>query len=84
MPLYDIVKQMKLKGSGHKYTPQEIEKIVQKTRPELSLDFNTFTSTNKKAKFIDKDYGEYWVLPKSLLHTPNKSHPKRSNPSRAL
>jgi len=34
---------------------------------EVVLDENTYARTNKKAKFVDKLYGEWWALPKDVF-----------------
>lgn len=41
----------------------------------LSIDELTYIGTNKKAKFIDKDYGEWWCKPNDILM--GHAHDKR-------
>jgi hypothetical protein len=73
----DHPKRGKLKIS---LTVEEVERRIQESRPELTIDRTTFVNTVTKAKFVDSEFGEYWVIPRALLANPKKSHPKRSNP----
>jgi hypothetical protein len=44
---------------------------------EIALDASTYKNTQVKAKFIDKDYGEFWAKPSNILR-PRSHHPERS------
>ncbi len=64
-----------LKGKKSlKFTEQEIvEKL--KDRPYLSIDYSTYKSSGEKCRFIDSDFGDFWMSLESLLKT--KGHLKR-------
>jgi hypothetical protein len=52
-----------------------LDEIKKRIPPELTLDESTYDGTHKKAKFIHKDYGEWWITPNNLFtHSPQ--HPK--------
>lgn len=61
--------------------PKEVEKRIQeghgdvKPRPFISLDYSTYINRRTKARFIDKDYGEWWAQPAEVLG--GKCHMKR-------
>lgn len=42
----------------------------------VSLDEKTYKNTNTKCRFIDKDYGEFWNIPRHVIGR-SQSHPKR-------
>lgn len=50
---------------------------------EADIDYSTFTGMNQKCKFIDSQYGDWWVLPSNVVYNKSK-HPKRSNCIRIL
>lgn len=50
--------------------------IINKLPKYLKLETNTYKDTRTKALFIDDQFGEWWVLPSSVL--AGKKHPKRS------
>lgn len=60
-----------------KFTPEQVQNIIQETRPYLSLDFKTYTDRFTKARFIDSTYGEFWITPASLLYKQDSTHPFR-------
>lgn len=73
-----------IKGAGHKkrkgnpeYTVTDIKKYLE-NRPEITFDDSTFLKVTIKARFIDSEFGEWWVLPQSLMLNPNRRHPQRS------
>jgi hypothetical protein len=43
---------------------------------DVSIDESTYINTQIKCRFIDKDYGEWWTRPHSILRDKGK-HPKR-------
>jgi len=42
----------------------------------ISIDESMYVNTNTKCRFIDKDYGEWWAVPNSILNHGTK-HRKR-------
>lgn len=55
-------------------TLEEIIKRVKDVHGErVVLDASTFVLTNKKARFIDKEYGEWWAMPSKV--TLGQGHP---------
>lgn len=62
-----------------KLGPEDIEKIIKETRPFISLDHKTYKGRKEPAKFIDSDYGEFWITPQTLLYRREAVHPKRKN-----
>jgi hypothetical protein len=62
----------------HNWDSKELELEIRKTRPWISLDHSTYKSSREKARFIDKDLGEWWVKPQDLLDKRrNSNHPRR-------
>ena len=59
-----------------KRTAKEVEASIQATRPWLSLDYTTYKSTGKRARFIDGEYGEWWAVPSQIIARPS-NHPQR-------
>src|SRR5277367_779471 len=43
----------------------------------ILLDKNTYVNTHVKARFVDKDFGEWWTSPLSVLH--GQGNPKRGH-----
>jgi hypothetical protein len=41
------------------------------------LDESTWIDASHKARFIDPELGEYWTLPRDVLHGSVQGHPKR-------
>ena len=64
---------------SRKLTPEEVEKIVKSSRPFISLDYSTYIDRFSKARFIDSEYGEFWVTPGTLLYRKEAVHPARKN-----
>ena len=52
------------------------DKIKQIHGNEVTLDESTYKNASTKARFIDKDYGEWWAIPKSIF-CHHCGHPKR-------
>jgi hypothetical protein len=52
------------------------EKIFSVWGDIVSIDFSTFKSTNRAAKFIDADFGEWWTHPSNVIYNGH-GHPKR-------
>jgi hypothetical protein len=50
-------------------------RIKDKHGDEIVIDENTYTATSKKARFIDKDYGEWWAFPRNIIR--GSKHKKR-------
>lgn len=74
-----------MKGQCHpdrtgnpRYTVEDVKRAIS-NRPEIVLDESTFVNVTTKARFIDKDYGEWWVLPQSLILNPNRVHKDRAH-----
>lgn len=44
---------------------------------QVIIDESTYVKYKTKARFIDKEYGEWWALPSNVIRNKNK-HPKRS------
>ena len=47
---------------------------------ELSIDISTYKKVAVKARFIDKDYGEFWAEPRFIIR--GASHPARAQEKR--
>jgi hypothetical protein len=55
------------------------EKIITKlsqVNTNVEIDYSTFNGTGKKARFIDKDFGEWWSTPNNVFK--GRIHPKRA------
>ena len=51
-----------------KYTALDVsEKIIKIHNNNIVLDISTYKNTFTKARFIDKDYGEWWAEPRDIL-----------------
>jgi len=59
----------------------DIETVVERAKQihnnEVVLDTTTYVNTNTKCKFIDKDFGEFWMLPHHVFN--GSGHTKRGN-----
>lgn len=53
-----------------------VEDIIKRIPSNLTLDISTYKNTHTKARFIDAQYGEWWVTPNNLL-THSQEHPAR-------
>jgi len=58
-----------------KLTNKEVEERLKKVNPELTIDFDTYTSTSKKCRFVDPKYGEFWCKPSGILNGRQRGHP---------
>lgn len=56
----------------------EIELKIQKTRPFVSIDKQTYKGVSNKCKFIDSEYGVWYDYPCHLLKHVRKAHPQRN------
>jgi hypothetical protein len=65
------------------YTIEDIKRILS-NRPEITMDESTFVNVTTKARFIDKDYGEWWCLPQTLILGLKKGNKKRLYASRVI
>lgn len=56
-----------------------IEKIKEKLKflygDKITIDPETYINTQKKARFVDKDYGEWWATPNKVIDA-KRGHPK--------
>jgi len=50
--------------------------LKEKHGDTISIDLSTFIGMNQKAKFIDKDHGEWWATPTKII-TCGQRHPNR-------
>lgn len=56
---------------------EEVRQRVKEVHGDgVVLDESTYANTSTKARFIDKDYGEWWALPSCIL-SRGQSHPSR-------
>jgi len=54
--------------ANKKYTAKDVSKIIFKIHGDkILLDENTYKNTHTKARFVDKDYGEWWAYPNDIL-----------------
>lgn len=60
-----------------RYTKEEIEELLKIHYPEVSIDFSTYTFTKTKCRFVDEEYGEFWMKPR-LIWSIGAKHPQRS------
>jgi hypothetical protein len=44
--------------------------------PDLTVDYSTYTKMSCKCRFIDREFGEWWAKPTSVL-VLHQTHPKR-------
>lgn len=57
-------------------TPEEIFDSIRKIHGDIFvLDTSTYNGVNSKARFMDSEYGEHWMLPKTALK--GSGHPIR-------
>jgi len=60
-----------------KLTIEEIkQRLFELHGDTVIVDESTYVRARNKAKFIDKDYGEWWIEPKEMF-SKKSSHPKR-------
>lgn len=61
----------KLHPERYKFTIKqrsyEVERIIQITRPYITIDHSTYKNTNTRCRFIDSEYGEWWTKPQNVL-----------------
>jgi len=57
-----------------------IEKIFKVHGNTITLDQSTYKDTRSKARFIDKEFGEFWSLPMDIF--VGRGHKKRTNEKR--
>lgn len=58
------------------------ERIFLKHGDIVMIDESTYVDTHTKAKFIDKDYGEFWACPTNILR--GGEHKERRNDERRI
>jgi hypothetical protein len=56
--------------------PHLIEKLNKQHFGNVSLNIHTFRSMKEKAKFTDKEFGEWWATPNHVVHD-GSGHPNR-------
>lgn len=64
-----------MKKQNTRLTQEDIDRRLQELYPELSIDYSTYQGFHKKARFVDKDFGEWWAVPSKPLS--GGRHPKR-------
>jgi hypothetical protein len=65
-----------------KMSPQAlVDRIVALRGDEITIDTSTYVHMNVNARFIDKEYGEWWARPGNVINYGN-CHPKRGEISR--
>jgi hypothetical protein len=76
------------KGTKHKQRGYKERKVANKLTakqvsqdlpPHLKMDESTYIDTKHKAKFIDREFGEFWAVPNFIRNGGN--HPERSKQS---
>jgi hypothetical protein len=60
-------------NEGKKLNIEEVRLKLKKFGDEFILDETTYTGLNETARFVDKDHGEFWSLPRAEFI----GHPKR-------
>lgn len=60
-------------SNNKKKTEQDIIDILP---TELSIEYSTYINANTKAKFIDIDFGEFWMVPAAIWNQ-GQGHPTR-------
>lgn len=58
-------------------TKEEIEALLDGVKDIIELDWLTYSGYKEKARFIDKEFGEWWATPYRVL-VENRRHPKRA------
>jgi hypothetical protein len=61
-----------------KLTAKQVEDKIKLHSPHISLDYDTYTNTNIRARFFDEKYGEWWSKPWRVT-SKRSQHPKRKN-----
>lgn len=65
-------------------TIEDIKKqLHEKHGDSIDIDVNTYVNSGIKARFIDKDYGEWWALPYNVCYSGTR-HPSRARKSQAI
>ncbi len=68
-------------GEGGRKQTHSVERFKKRLRERhgdvMTVDESTYVNTHTKARFIDKDYGEYWTRPDAVLN-PGQLHPLRA------
>lgn len=65
-----------------KFSEKEVdERLIKAHAGVVTLDFSTYINANTKARFIDKDYGEWWATSANVING-GKSHPSRESEKR--
>lgn len=60
-----------------KYSISEIQRMIYDIHGNVvKIDQSTYVGIEKKARFIDKDYGEWWTKPSKVIHR-RQGHKKR-------
>ena len=54
-----------------------LNKIKQAHGDQITIDLTTFTGMGNKARFIDKDLGEWWAIPSRIVM--GRGHPSRKH-----
>ena len=49
--------------------------ITERLPPYTKVDFSTFVRVDKKCRFVDEKYGEFWMVPYAAMR--GSGHPKR-------
>lgn len=60
-----------------------LNRLKQKHGENVSLDVSTYVDMKTKAKFIDRDFGEWWAKPGNIINV-GQEHKKRSLQKRIL
>lgn len=64
-------------GHCKKLTLGEIEQRIKNIHEKkVSIDLSTYQNMHKKTRFIDKDFGEWWTRPQSVIYQKT-GHPDR-------
>lgn len=60
-----------------KMTVEEFQRKYRLLNRRDVLDETTWNGASQKARFIDPELGEYWTLPRDILHGSVQGHPAR-------
>lgn len=58
-----------------------LKRLADLSHTEISIDYSTYKGINKKCRFVDIDYGEWWAIPGNVLRKGCR-HPKRASVDR--
>ena len=59
-----------------------MERRIQLVNPNVTIDYNTYTASQKACRMFEAGYGEFWCVPRSIIDGLTKGHPDGTNARR--